>query len=50
MQAAPDYLLVLPWHFIRKFKAREQPFLARGGQFIVPVPKVQVVDEAGPSR
>jgi hypothetical protein len=41
--AKPDYLLVLPWHFMREFRAREEAFLARGGRFIVPVPKVEIL-------
>jgi hypothetical protein len=41
--AKPDYLLVLPWHFLGEFKAREKEFLARGGRFIVPIPKVEIV-------
>jgi hypothetical protein len=42
-QAQPDYLLVLPWHFMREFRAREEQFVARGGKFIVPVPKVEIL-------
>jgi hypothetical protein len=41
--AQPDYLLVLPWHFLSEFKLREKDFLARGGKFIVPIPKVEIV-------
>jgi hypothetical protein len=41
--ARPDYLLVLPWHFLGEFKLREKDFLARGGRFIVPIPEVQIV-------
>lgn len=39
----PDYLLVLPWHFLEGFKAREQEFLTRGGRFIVPIPSVVIL-------
>jgi SAM-dependent methyltransferase len=39
----PDYYLVLPWHFIDEFKRREGEFLARGGQFILPMPKLKLV-------
>lgn len=39
----PDYYLVLPWHFLDEFVEREQEFLDRGGQFIVPLPEVRVV-------
>jgi hypothetical protein len=41
--ARPDFLLVLPWHFLSEFKLREKEFLARGGRFIVPMPNVQIV-------
>lgn len=40
--AKPDYLLVLPWHFMNEFRTREKAFLSRGGQFIVPIPKVEI--------
>ena len=40
---APDYLLVLPWHFISEFKERERNFLIRGGKFIVPCPNFEVI-------
>lgn len=39
----PDYLLVLPWHFISEFKEREREYLASGGKFIVPCPKFEIV-------
>jgi hypothetical protein len=42
-KAKPDYLLVLPWHFIAEFIEREQEFLNRGGKFIVPCPKFEVI-------
>lgn len=42
-QAKPDYLLVLPWHFISEFKTREADFLKRGGKFIVPCPKFEII-------
>src|SRR6185312_14246693 len=36
--AKPDYFLVLPWHFIEEFKAREHEYLSTTGKFIVPCP------------
>lgn len=42
-KAKPDYLLVLPWHFINEFKEREIEFLQRGGKFIVPCPKFEII-------
>ena len=37
--AQPDYLLILPWHFITEFAQREQDYINNGGRFIVPCPK-----------
>jgi C-methyltransferase C-terminal domain len=42
-KAKPDYLLVLPWHFINEFVQRERDFLAGGGKFIVPCPKFEII-------
>lgn len=42
-KAKPDYLLVLPWHFIDEFKKREQDFLKSGGKFIVPCPRFEII-------
>jgi len=42
-QAKPDYLLVLPWHFISEFANREREYLKAGGKFIVPCPKFEVI-------
>lgn len=39
----PDYLLVLPWHFINEFVQRESDFLQSGGKFIVPCPKFEII-------
>lgn len=41
--ARPDYLLVLPWHFIDEFQSREAEFFARGGKMIVPCPNFKVI-------
>jgi len=39
----PDYLLVLPWHFINEFKERESKYLEKGGKFIVPCPEFEII-------
>jgi len=39
----PEYLLVLPWHFINEFVIRENEYLANGGTFIVPCPKFELI-------
>jgi hypothetical protein len=40
----PDYFLVLPWHFLDEFVARERPYLTSGGKFIVPLPQFRLVE------
>ena len=42
-KAKPDYLLILPWHFINEFKEREKQYLMDGGKFIVPCPKFEII-------
>ena len=42
-KAKPDYLLVLPWHFINEFVERESEFLKSGGKFIVPCPTFEII-------
>ena len=41
----PDYMLVLPWHFISEFVVRENEYLAKGGKFIVPCPKFEIIEK-----
>jgi SAM-dependent methyltransferase len=42
-QVHPDYLLILPWHFINEFKYRETAYLEKGGHFIIPCPKFEII-------
>lgn len=39
----PDYLLVLPYHFLEEIKQQEKGFLKNGGKMIVAIPKFKVV-------
>ena len=39
----PDYLLILPWHFINEFISRENDYLKNGGKFIVPCPEFKII-------
>jgi len=39
----PDYFLVLPWHFLEEFMAREHDYLSSGGRFIVPFPHFTLI-------
>jgi SAM-dependent methyltransferase len=41
--ARPDFFLVLPWHFIEEFQAREKDYLLSGGKFIVPMPHFMLI-------
>ncbi len=42
-KSAPDYLLVLPWHFKSEIVKREADFLNGGGQFIFPFPNFEII-------
>lgn len=39
----PDFLLVLPWHFLNEFTERERDYLKNGGHFIIPLPKFSII-------
>jgi C-methyltransferase C-terminal domain/Methyltransferase domain len=39
----PDYYLVLCWNFAEFLREKYAPFLQAGGRFIVPVPKVEII-------
>jgi C-methyltransferase C-terminal domain len=39
----PDYLVILAWNFAAPIIAKNATFQSKGGRFIVPVPKVEVV-------
>lgn len=41
----PDYLFILPWHFLNEFHYRESEFLKGGGKFIVPLPELRVIGD-----
>lgn len=41
--ARPDYLLILPWHFLPEFLDREKELRAGGTRFIVPFPEPRIV-------
>jgi SAM-dependent methyltransferase len=41
----PDYMLVLPWHFVEHFRNREKDMLKAGTQMIVPLPYLQIIKD-----
>lgn len=41
----PDYLLVLPFHFIQEFVERESEYLSKGGKMIVLCPKFEIISK-----
>lgn len=43
----PDYLLAFPWFFISHFLQRERALLDSGTRFVMPQPKLCVVDAGG---
>lgn len=45
----PDAFLMLAWNFLPEFLEREKPYLDRGGAFIVPVPRLQVITGGSPA-
>ena len=46
-KAKPDYLLVLPWHFVKEFRQRESDYLKSGGKFIIPCPAFYILSDRG---
>lgn len=43
----PDYVLILAWNFAESIMARNRAYLESGGTFIVPLPRLQLIDRNG---
>jgi SAM-dependent methyltransferase len=42
-ECKPDYLVVLAWNFAEAIVSKHQAYLDSGGQFVVPLPKIEVI-------
>ena len=42
----PDYFLAFPYHFMKEFLLREEPFLTKGGKFVAPIPTLKIFSGA----
>ena len=42
IEARPDYVLILPWNLRREIATQLEEIRAWGGQFVVPIPELEV--------
>jgi hypothetical protein len=42
--ARPDYILILPWNLRQEIVAQMKHVAAWGARFVVPVPRLEIID------
>ena len=49
LRRMPDFTVILPWNFTDEIVAQQATYQARGGRFIVPIPRPRILspDETG---
>ena len=43
LERMPDYTLILPWNFTDEILGQQTEYVAKGGQFIVPIPEAKIL-------
>jgi hypothetical protein len=41
----PDYVIILGWQHLNSIINRHKAFIQSGGKFLVPLPKLKVIEE-----